>query len=242
MRRLIPTLLVLLLPTAMAHEMWLQPRTSLTQPWQIDTVVGQNFKGATGVWIDSNVARAEAITDSGSRPVVGRYGDLPAITLQTTQDLERVVYQTQPELLRYNDPEKFQSFGEHKGYPNLLARHQARGLDGKIIEAYTRYAKLVVGQDQADSLALEWVLSDDRRHAQLHWQGQPLINHQVTWYHEDQQQNLITDGEGRVVLPSVARGWVLLDAVVIQAIEPGALDALPQAQWHSHWASTVFAP
>ena len=234
MRTAIPILLLFLSLTAKAHEMWLQPAKADLQPLQVDIIVGQNFRGAKGVWIPPSVARAETIRGPQRQAITGRFGDLPAITIDDASGLDRLIYQSEPETLRYNQPEKFQSFGEHKGYPDLLARHQQRNLAGRIVELYTRYAKLLVAQDQLDQLMIEFVVARDRASAQLFWQDQPLPNHRVHLYIADQVQLLTTDASGRIPLPQIDQA-MLLDAVVIEPIVED------EASWHSHWASTYIA-
>ena len=228
-----------------AHEMWLEPRSLEDSPYQVDLVVGQDFSGSRGVWIPTNVVRAEWINDQGAQPIQSRYGDIPAISLESASAGDRVVYESQPELLRYSNSDKFQTFGQHKGYPDLYAQHQARGLSGRIVEAYSRHAKLLVGKfqnDAQDGLRIEFVVDADQSAATLFYQQAPLAGHQVILFQGQQQRIERTDAQGRVALDLVPGVPALLDAVVIEAVDPSGRRGIEQAQWFSYWASTYLTP
>lgn len=241
----LPVFLLAVVNFVSAHEMWLQPRGQEISPFAVDIVVGQNFRGSRGVWIPTQVARAEWVSDGQRQAITARFGDIPAIQLAQVSSGDRILYHSNPEVLRYTDTEKFATFGAEKGYPGLLAAHQARALEGQIVEAYQRYAKLLVGfplQDAQDRLKIEFVVDSDGRRARLYYQGAPLAEHQVTLFQENAQQRVLTDSEGFVALPIQAGQPVLLDAVVIEPVVPTGQRGVKKAQWRSHWASTVYTP
>lgn len=220
-------ILSLLLPSfAHSHEMWLQPDASSAH---LQIVVGQNFRGAQGVWIDHEVVLAQRVYGETRQTHVGRYGDRPAIRDVLLEPLDRVIYQSSVLSLTYNRPDKFQAFGEEKGYPNLWAEHQAMGKSEPIKEHYTRYAKYLQGADSLDPLRFQFVVINDT--ARLYLDREPVPGHLVHWYSGQQVVELITDASGLIALPASDQPQ-LLDAVWIEPSQN------PEADWHSHWAST----
>lgn len=242
-----PTVLGFLLGVlpAQAHEMWLEPRGNDLSDYQVDLIVGQNFQGGAGVWIPPSVARAEWISGQSAQVIESRYGDVPGIRLSNVQPGDTLIYQSIPEVLRYSDAEKFRAFGEEKGYPNLLARHAQRGFSQPIIEAYSRYAKLLVPgpvRDERRDLKIEWVLEPSKQRAQLWYDERPLANHAVTLFQKHQAESLRTDSAGWIQFELPEGRPVLLDSVVIEPQMPGGTRGADQAHWVSYWASLYFVP
>ena len=242
-----PTLLAILLGVfqAQAHEMWLEPRGNDLSDYQVDLIVGQNFQGGAGVWIPPSVARAEWISGQSAQVIESRYGDVPGIRLSNVKAGDTLIYQSIPEVLRYSDVEKFRAFGAEKGYPNLLARHAQRGFSQPIIEAYSRYAKLLVPgpvRDARRDLKIEWVLEPSKRRAQLWYGGRPLANHTVTLFQKHRAESLRTDFAGWIQFELPEGRPVLLDAVVIEPQMPRGTRGADQAHWVSYWASLYFVP
>lgn len=230
MKFLVASLSLFLSSYLLAHEMWLQPDRSGVD---LQMVVGQNFRGAQGVWIDHEVARAQQIWGDRRTEFEGRYGDRPALKGALADQPDRVIYQSSALSLTYREGAKFESFGVEKGYPGLFSQHQARGLGLPIRERYTRYAKYLSRADAQDPLFLQFVVTDGR--AVLLRDGVPLAGHRVHWYSVDQVVVLETDSAGMIKLPVFA-GPQLLDAVWIEPAEGS------EAHWHSHWASTYIDP
>lgn len=238
------TLLLALLP-AQAHEMWLEPRGNDLSDYQVDLIVGQNFQGGAGVWIPPSVARAEWISGQDVQVIESRYGDVPGIRLSDVKPGDTLIYQSIPEVLRYSDVEKFRAFGEEKGYPNLPERHAQRGFSQPIVEAYSRYAKLLVPgpvDDQRRELKIEWVLDSSGQRAQLWYDERPLADHMVTVFQKHRAGSLRTDSGGWIQLDLPEGRPVLLDTVVIEPQMPRGTRGADQAHWVSHWASLYFVP
>ena len=242
-----PTVLGFLLGVfpAQAHEMWLEPRGNDLSDYQVDLIVGQNFQGGAGVWIPPSVARAEWISSQDVQVIESRYGDVPGIRLSNVKPGDTLIYQSIPEVLRYSDIEKFRAFGEEKGYPNLPERHAQRGFSQPIVEAYSRYAKLLVPgpvDDQRRDLKIEWVLDPSKQRARLWYDERPLADHDVTVFQKHRAKSLRTDFEGWIQFDLPEGRPVLLDAVVIEPQTPGGARGADQAHWVSHWASLYFVP
>lgn len=242
-----PTVLWFLLGVfpAQAHEMWLEPRGNDLSDYQVDLIVGQNFQGGAGVWIPPSVARAEWISGQNAQVIQSRYGDVPGIRLSDVKPGDTLIYQSKPEVLRYSDIEKFRAFGEEKGYPNLPERHVQRGFSQPIVEAYSRYAKLLVPgpvDDQRRDLKIEWVLDPSKQRAQLWYDERPLADHDVTVFQKHRAKSLRTDVEGWIQFDLPEGRPVLLDAVVIEPQTPTDTRGADQAHWISHWASLYWVP
>jgi len=90
---------------------------------------------------------------------------LPAISVDAHKEkLTILAHETVPTSLRYTDWQKFQEFADHKDFPDMLARHRARGLsETDFSETYSRHVKALVavddgaGQDRALGLETEFV-------------------------------------------------------------------------------------
>ena len=153
---------------AAAHEFWIDPEKYQVEtggPLVANIRNGQTFKGVGLGYFERSIARFDLIGPDGMEPVQGRMGDVPAMATTAGADgLWVIVHETTPSLLTYTTWEKFQAFADHKDFPDMRARHDARGLpETGFKESYTRFAKALVavgdgaGADAATGMETEFV-------------------------------------------------------------------------------------
>jgi len=263
MRLILALVIGLLALPAQAHELWIDPHTYRPAPG--DTIVadltnGENFEGNHLVYLPHLFDRFEIISGDAVASVSGRLGDQPALDQSTLgAGLHVVVYQSRAETLNYATFEKFESFATHKGYPDIAARHAARGLElGRLKEVYTRYSKSLIGvgaahgQDrrlglETELVALENPYTDavtDGLDVQLFFGDAPRADAQVELFDKapDGAVRLTlhrTDPQGRVALPVEPGHTYMVNAVALRA--PDQRHARHRAVWETLWANLTFA-
>jgi uncharacterized GH25 family protein len=245
-----------------AHEFWIEPEAYQVAPGA-DMIaslrVGQNFGGSAQAYLPPSFERFDLNCAGNLKPVEGRAGDRPAMTVIAPSDgLCVVIHQTRDYTLTYREWEKFVSFVEHKDFTTALADHAARGLpEVGFVEQYSRYAKSLIavgdgaGQDSVVGLETEIVAganpyTDDVSGGlpvQVFYQGTPRVDVQVELFEKapDGAVEITlhrTDGEGHVTLPVKAAHSYLVDAVVLRPMTP---KAERDPVWESLWASLTFA-
>lgn len=263
MPRIFPVLLAALLLAArpaLSHEFWIAP-----QNYQVESNArlladlrnGQEFRGSAYPYFDRQTVRFELIRNGEARPYAGRMGDLPALSIPSGEDgLLVILHQTAPSTITYSKWEKFAAFAEHKDFPQIRSRHQARGLpETGFTETYTRFAKALVGvgtaqgHDTPTGLETEFVALanpytdalPDGFPVQLLYQGAPRADAQVEVFDRAPDgavtiTRLRTDDQGRVRIPVAPGHSYLLDAVVLR---PAPAEST--AVWDSLWAAMTFA-
>ena len=246
-------LIALTVTTAGAHEFWIEPsRYHLTDgDFSAQLRVGQSFAGAAMPYLTHEIARSEVHHQGQVTPLIGQYGDIPALNAQLRGDgLHLIIHQTQDNRVRYRDDATFEAFADEKGYPGLLTQHRARYPDGPIIERYYRYAKSLVtlnrvdGDDTRVGMPIEIVLDENpyqsrRISGQLFGPTGVLANHRVTRFSKpgDGLEHTQTDVDGRFEFAWPGGTQVLVDAVIIR---PLADSGPNQPRWESLWASLTF--
>ena len=263
MPRVFPVLLAalwLIACPAFAHEFWISPQNYQVEtgaPLLADLRTGQNFTGAAYPFFAGQTARFELIRDGRAEVYTGRMGDLPALSTAAGDDgLVVILHQTMPSTVAYATWEKFAEFAAHKDFPDIRARHLARGLpeDG-FREVYTRYAKALVGvgaargADAPTGLETEFVAltnpyTDDPADGflvQLLYRGMPREQAQVELFDRAPGDavtvsRLRTDAAGKVRIPVTPGHEYLLDAVVLRPAQAGAA-----AAWETLWAAMTFS-
>ena len=249
---------------ASAHEFWIEPEKFQVEsgaPLVADLRNGQNFSGSSMGYFTKRIARFELIQGADITAVEGRMGDVPA--LQTTapgDGLLVILHQTAPTRLTYATWDKFQAFADHKDFPDIHARHQARGLPEEgFSEIYTRFVKALVavgsgaGADKNQGMETEFVAlanpyTDDLAQGlpvQLFYKGLPRGDAQVEVFERDADGLvkiilLRTDAEGRTRIPVAPGHSYLLDAVVLRPAPQGDAEG-DTAAWESLWAGLSFA-
>ena len=244
----------------LTHEFWIEPADY--QPQIGDPLVahirnGENFKGGSLAFFDSNIARFEIWQNGQSAPVEGRMGDIPVLeTRAEDAGLVVLVHQTTPSRLTYRTWAKFQKFADHKDFPGIRARHDARGLpEADFVETYTRFAKSLIaigdgsGTDVDTGLETEFVALANPYQADLSggmpvrllYRGAPRPDAQIEMFDKApdgsvQVRLYRTDARGEAVLPVTPGHSYLLDAVVLRPVEGQA-----PVVWETLWAALTFA-
>lgn len=257
--RLVPLLAALLLPgVPAAHEFWIAPHAYQVAPGEAivaDLRNGERFSGRALSLIPSRAERFEIVRGDTALSVGGRIGDRPALDMAAPEEgLWIVVHETGDTTITYDEMDRFRRFAEHKGFPGVVAEHEARGLGLPLRERYRRYAKSLVavgdgeGSDRALGLRAELIALANPYTAgsgdlpvELRDDGAPVAGHQVEVFvrrgEDVTVRALTTDAEGRAVVALKPGTTVMLDAVLI---EP--LDARGDGPaWMTHWANLTFA-
>lgn len=243
-----------------AHEFWIEPEKFQLQNSE-DLVVhlrnGQEFKGSTLAYFPSQIDRFEIWRAGKALPVSGRMGDIPALAQRANgAGLMTLIHQTAPATLTYKTWEKFQTFADHKDFPDLRARHMSRGLpETGFSETYLRFAKALVavgtgeGRDVDTGMETEFVAlanpyTDDLSKGmpvRLLYLGAPRADAQVEMFARAPGGTVEitlhrTDSDGVVILPVRAGHTYLLDAVVLRPAP-----AAGKPVWETLWAGLCFA-
>ncbi|MCU4651634.1 DUF4198 domain-containing protein [Roseibacterium sp. SDUM158016] len=255
-----------------AHEFWISPeayRWPADASLVADLRVGEEFRGVPQSFIPRNFVRFEILTSEGPLDVDGRLGDIPALSAETLPEgLAVIVHETTARALTWDEWDRFEAFAGHKGLGDVMAMHEARGLDRiDVREDYVRYAKSLVaighgrGQDSVVGLRTELVALanpyvDDLAGAlpvQLLLDGEPRRMAQVEVFSrpagggEAELELFQTDGNGIVVLPVNSGMEYLVNAVTLEPMEPtdpdadaAGSEAEGPAEWRTLWASLTF--
>ena len=245
---------------ATAHEFWIGPEEYQVQsgaPLVAHLRNGQNFKGVSLAYFEKQTAKFNLVTRQGATPVQPRMGDVPALDVTAPGGgLVVVVHETRPSTLKYTDWDQFQSFAEHKDYPDIREWHTGRGLpETGFTESYRRFAKALVavgsgdGSDDVTGMETEFVAltnpytSDpaDGFSARLYYQDKPRTNAQVEVFDKAPDGTVTTsffrtDAAGDVTIPVTRGHRYLLDGVVLRPAPDGGTPV-----WESLWAALTFA-
>lgn len=205
--------------------------------------------------------RMDVIQDGQTAAIAGRMGDIPAVQLTGLQDgLAVLVYQSTLNRITYQDASKFENFVTHKGFPEVLEVHKARGLpETGFAEGYIRYAKALVavgdgtGADTATGMETEFVALtnpyasdfDGTMHVQLFYQGQPRADAQVEVFARAPDDTVSintfrTDADGIAAIPVLPNQTYLFDGVVMREPADPSPDGKTPIVWESLWAALTF--
>ncbi|WP_101759005.1 DUF4198 domain-containing protein [Oceanicoccus sp. KOV_DT_Chl] len=250
--------------TGYSHEFWLQPLNFQLQERSLieaNLRVGQHFKGEPLRYFKTNFETFELTMANKTVEIESRFGQLPALSqLPLGEGLHIASYISNNSTVVYPSPEKFTGFLTESGLDWVLTEHQQRGLPASgFTEAYKRYVKSLIavgngdGQDQILGLDFEWVVNDnpyqlsakqDNISLQLLWQGKPFTNKKALIFNRigDKvlEAQLITDDQGKIVIPVLQGGEFMVSAVHMVRPSP-ELSASTEAVWQSLWTSTSFA-
>ncbi|MEL6583938.1 MAG: DUF4198 domain-containing protein [Pseudomonadota bacterium] len=257
MKTLLSTLVltVVLSIPAQAHEFWIEPEPGIVANGDEIVAalrVGQELSGASQSYLPRQFKRFEVFDDLGMRPVEGRLGDRPAMTISARTGLTTAILESSTRTITWRKSEDFLAFLEYDGLQWVEAAHEARGLpaDG-FKEHFRRHAKALIetdvpaGADAARGLPLEIVTAtnpftdDGPLSLQALWQGAPIADLQLAHFHRDANDAVTRtlyrfDAAGQLIMPRPAPGFSLLSVVHMEPIEAG------EAVWLSHWASLTF--
>lgn len=241
-----------------AHELWVEAERWQVAPGEsIEGNIrnGERFEGSSLVWLDRNVARAEAVFGPSRRTLTGRAGDRPALVTQAPgPGLGVLIYETTPSTITYRTWEKFQNFIDHKALPITKSAHLAAGHpETGFTESYTRHTKALIdagggpGADQAFGLETEIIaLSNPYADSfnlnlpiQVLYQDRPraFVQVEIIERAPDGQVDvrlMQTDAAGRADIPVRRAHTYLLDAVVLRdSTRNGAI-------YDTLWAALTF--
>ncbi|MGB0412139.1 MAG: DUF4198 domain-containing protein [Pikeienuella sp.] len=246
---------------AHAHEFWLEPTdysVAVGEEIIADLKNGEAFKGGKYPFIDEYFTTFDVITRKGAKPVPGRRGDYPALTMKAeTGGLHVFAYASTANDLAYSKFEKFESFVTGKDMAWVLDAHKERGLPTeKVREDYFRYAKSLVkvgsgaGRDTLVGFPIELVAelnpytTDADPRFRLYRDRKPMADFEVQVWNiapetgEVTESKYRTDATGRVTIPRGEGGEFLLNAV--QIVEPDAAQTARGVDWISIWGTTTY--
>ena len=249
---------------ATAHEFWIEP-----ERYQVaadDKIVarfknGENFEGVNLGYFDRRTQRYELASGGRVAPVTPRLGDNPALNVTPPGDgLAVVLHETTPSYVTYKTWEKFQTFADHKDFPDWRATHTRLGFsEPPFKERYTRHAKALIavgdgaGADARYGMMTEFVALtnpydpdfDGVMRVQVYFEGAVRPDAQVEVFDRAPDDSVAvtlhrTDADGIATIPVVAGPDYHFDAVVLEPIDA---DAEPDATavWDTYWAALTFA-
>lgn len=254
---------MVLLPAfpALAHEFWIDPldfSVEANQPIEARLRVGQDFEGPSLSYLTRNFTRFDVAIGDDITPAEGRLGQNPALVMaEHGTGLAVVIYETTDSDLTYDEWDRFLRFAEHKDFPDIEARHLARGLPMTgFMESYSRHVKSLIavgdgaGTDREFGLTTELIAlanpyTDDVSGGipmRLLFEGEPRGDAQVELWDRNPDGDVSvtihrTDADGEVLLPVEPGHVYMADAVALVPVEP-VTEGGPV--WHSYWASLTF--
>lgn len=246
----------------LAHEFWIDPEKYQIQSGakiKAHLRVGEEFSGTSYPYRPSQITRFHVAYNDVVQEISARIGDVPALDMVApAEGLVILVHETTDSRLTYTDFAKFKKFVAHKAFPNILAKHKARGIgEKKFVETYRRYAKSLVGVGHAQgsdspqglrteivALANPYTSDSTKLPVEVLLDGAARINAQVELFERSPGGDVTvtlhrTDQKGRAQLPVKAGFSYLVDAVWAEALPNDDPTAGPV--WKTHWASLSFA-
>lgn len=242
-----------------AHEFWIAPepyQVAVGETFTAQFKNGENFEGINLGFFDRRSERFDYTLDGETRALSPRIGNIPVLDMQApAEGLMVIAHETTPSSVTYKEWTKFQSFAEHKDFPDIRTRHLARDLPEEgFSESYTRHVKALIGvgssegSDSVLGLETEFVAlanpyTDDLTDGfpvQLLYQGAPRADAQIEVFARDAAGAVSvslyrTDDEGRARIPVNSGSEYLLDAVVLRESPQDAKDV-----WETLWAALTF--
>lgn len=228
---------------ARAHDFWIEPgafAVSVHQGVAIALLVGEHFKGEPFARDGRRVQEFAAHGPGGRTSVVGVEGRHPAGLWRPAQSGTHVLgyrsNRAHVELPR----DAFATYLGEQGLEGIAAQLPPQA--SPIREAYSRYAKALVGVDGpaklVDDRRLGWPFEivADGNAFRVWFDGTPLANVLVIALSQDGSQRLTarTDSQGRARLALLPGSWL------VTAVHMIAAPADADAQWESFWGSLRF--
>lgn len=250
-------------PAVFAHDFWLEPQEyqiSGDDIMLVDIRNGENFTGRILPFSSSAFKRFLVVGKNGTHSVVSAQGDRPAMRqAPLDSNLQVISYESRPSTLVHQTFEDFAKFTREEGIDWVLKGYSdSASNQGPIKERFMRFAKALVsvdsngGSDELTGMELELVATDDpyqkhdfeRISVQLLYRQQPLQGIPVTVHQRrvdgsNIKHTLLTDEQGKVLVPQESGSVYLVNAVHIR--KPGALQRfLTHTDWETLWASLTF--
>jgi hypothetical protein len=226
-----------------AHDFWIEPgafAVPVHQGVNVGLLVGEHFQGEPFARDGRRIVDFAAYGPGGRTPVVGLEGRHPAGIWRPAQGGTHILSYRSNRAHAELSREKFATYLGEQGLETIAAQLSPQA--GQIREAYSRYAKALVGVDGAANL------SDDRRLGlpfeivadgdafRVWFHDTPLANVLVIALSQDGGRRLTarTDAQGRATLALQPGSWL------VTAVHMIAAPADADAQWESFWGSLRF--
>ena len=245
-----------------AHEFWIEPVNWQVEPGSLIEAhirTGQEMVGSALPYLPSGTRRFEVLTPNGIVKAGGKIGDRPVLK-GTANDpgLYVVIYQTKPEVLKYNDFETFEDFVQHKDLSGALENHRERSLPSAgFVENFSRFAKSLIavgegkGSDRTFGLLIEFTAlknpytadTSEELEFLLTYRGAPRPDAQVEIFERDPEgsvsiQTVRTTENGIAGFKAKPGHDYMLDSVVLR---PRKARKEGDAVWESLWANLTFS-
>lgn len=229
--------------TARAHDFWIEPSAfsvSVHQGVNVGLLVGEHFKGEPFARDGRRIVEFAASGPGGRTPLVGLEGRHPAGLWRPASSGAHILsYQSNrahAELPR----ETFVKYLNEQGLERIDAQLPPQA--GPIREAYSRYAKALIGVDGAATLrddrrlGLPFEIVADGDAFRVWFDGAPLADVLMIALRQDGDQRLTarTDAQGQATLALTPGSWL------VTAVHMIAAPADADAQWESFWGSLRF--
>lgn len=251
------TMLVGAASLATAHEFWID--TEVKDSGGSATIVGDlkvglMFRGESYPYLSDRFVLFTDSVGGQTRPVSGLVGDIPAMSLVTTQiGLHVIAHQTVAFRVSYDDWALFEGYLTEEGLDGIADLHHARGLpETGFAERYIRCAKAlvqigtVVEGDGDFQIGMPFELvaganpfapATGALPVRLTWQGAPVANRKISIFRDDgtvTRSSTFTDANGQATIPLTGAARYMLNAVYMEPYDA------PPVFWQSHWASLSF--
>ncbi|MEK7262217.1 MAG: DUF4198 domain-containing protein, partial [Pseudomonadota bacterium] len=148
-RRLLSVVALWLPLSAAAHDFWIEPasfRPAVGAKVPLRLLVGQDFAGATTVYLPETFERYDTTGPDGKKPVVGVPGDDPAGYFTVTRPgAYLVAYRSTLFTVTFDTLAEFEQYLEKEGLERIKTLRTFGPPKGKVIrEDYSRSAKALV--------------------------------------------------------------------------------------------------
>ena len=226
-----------------AHEFWIEPihfTVKKTEKILANIRVGQMMRGAAYGYYPNNFNRFEVKTTTSLKPLIGRLGDKPAISLSPQgNSLVTIIHETTNSTVSYNSWIKFEDFLTEKNMLKVKELHiKSEYPKTGFKEIYSRYAKALIGSgnsigtDQRIGLEIELVLLqnpyvDDLSNGitiELFYQDVLRANTQIEIFARGpdkvvERSTLFTNDDGRATIKPIPKTDYMINSVIMRTPE-----------------------
>lgn len=244
----------------LAHDMWLESSSFLTQPGEIVTIRNGNgtiYSKSENAVAPERIAALKGMSPSGEALRLGEPGvdgDWLALDFRPREaGTYWIGLATKPRQIRLSGGD-FNDYLEHDGIPQALAHRKKQGiLDREENEEYSKYVKICLqaGGEKSDNhtrplgLKIEIVpltnpyrlKAGDELLVQVLYDDRPLAGLSIHAGYAGQAKepvHRVTDGEGRAVIPISSPGrWYVRGIHLFQVDEE-------DHSYESYWATLTF--
>lgn len=250
----IAALLLLLVPSAAAHEYWIEASSYRPTPNSVVRLtqhLGERFAGQTAAFDPDRAEKYALHTPTGEAPIVGRSGGHVEFGRVGASGAYIVSYRSRRTPQEMSAP-AFEAYLNEEGLAHIVRERASRGEQEKAgREVFSRCAKalLAVGipapQDREVGLTLEIVIeggigseASAPLTARVLYDARPLAGAKVVAASRSHPERLLrqtADENGRVSFDLPEKGvWMLTTIHMVRAPKE------VEADWESLWASSTF--